>query len=72
MQDLLEYKRTGGIMTAEECLNILEEDGIATIDEIQLVTDINGYSKETLKDILYARRGNRDFDQYLEDVEHYN
>jgi hypothetical protein len=34
--------------------------GIATEEELQLVTDINGYSLETLNDVLYARTGYRD------------
>jgi hypothetical protein len=34
--------------------------GIATEEELQLVTDINGYSIETLNDVLYARTGYRD------------
>jgi hypothetical protein len=34
--------------------------GIATEEELQLVTDINGYSLETLNDILFARTGYRD------------
>ena len=41
----------------------LEAEGIASDDEIRLVTDINGLSVETLNDILYARTGYRDFDQ---------
>lgn len=42
--------------------------GIATEKELQLVTDINGYSIETLNDVLYARTGYRDQEQ-LEDEE---
>lgn len=42
--------------------------GIATEKELQLVTDINGYSVETLNDVLYARTGYRDQEQ-LEDEE---
>lgn len=38
-------------------------NGIATEDELQLVTDINGYSVDTLNDVLYARTGCRDIDQ---------
>lgn len=30
---------------------------------LQIVTDINGYSQETLLDILYAHTGYRSFDQ---------
>ncbi len=38
----------------------LLDAGIATEDELQLVTDINGYSLETLNDVLFARTGYRD------------
>ena len=47
----------------------LEAEGIASDDEIRLVTDINGLSVETLNDILYARTGYRDFDQMDEEEE---
>ena len=36
---------------------------IATEAELQLVTDINGYTKETLDAILFSRTGYRSFDQ---------
>ena len=39
---------------------------IATEDEIDLVTTINGYNEETFNDILYVRTGYRDMEQYLE------
>jgi hypothetical protein len=45
---------------------LLEVYGIATEEEIDLVTNINGYSEETLNDILYARTGYRDIEQYEE------
>lgn len=35
---------------------------------LQIVTDINGYSEETMLDVLYAHTGYRNFDQ-LEDEE---
>lgn len=41
--------------------------GIATEKELQLVTDINGYSIETLNDVLYARTGYRDKEQLEEE-----
>lgn len=39
---------------------------IATEDEIDLVTAINGYNEETFNDILYVKTGYRDMEQYLE------
>lgn len=41
------------------------EYGIATEDEVQLVTAINGYTEESLNDIIYAREGYRSMNQYL-------
>lgn len=55
-------------MTKDEMWNRLENEGIATYDEINLVTDINGYTEEALLDILYARTGYRNFEQ-MEDEE---
>lgn len=46
----------------------LVEMGIASDEEVRLVTNINGLSMEVLNDILYARTGYRDRDQY-EDYE---
>lgn len=40
--------------------------GIATENEIDLVTAINGYNEETFNDILYVKTGYRDMEQYLE------
>lgn len=39
---------------------------IATEDELQLVTSINGYNEEALNDIIYVRTGYRDMDSYTE------
>ena len=46
----------------------LEEMEIATYEELKLITGINGYSMETLNDVLYYRTGYRDREQY-EDAE---
>ena len=50
-------------MTLDEIWDRLIDEGIATEDELQLVTDINGYTKETLYDVLYCRTGYRNFEQ---------
>ena len=42
----------------------LVDMGIATEEELGLITDINGYSVETLNDVLYSRTGYRDRNQY--------
>lgn len=44
---------------------ILEYD-IATYEELQLITNINGYSVDTLNDVIYARSGYHDIEQYIE------
>ena len=40
--------------------------GIATDDELQLVTSINGYSVESLNDVIYCRTGYHDIEQFEE------
>lgn len=44
-------------------------NGIVTEDELNLVIDINGYSINTLNDVLYVRTGYRDWEQYCESTE---
>lgn len=61
-------------MELEEIYDYFINYGIATEEEIDLVTAINGYNEETLNDILYARSGYHDMEQYTEyeDKETYN
>ena len=40
--------------------------GIATEEELQLVTCINGYNKEALNDKVYVRTGYRNIEKFLE------
>ncbi len=47
----------------EEYWCYLIESGIATEEELRLVTYILGYSEETLDSVLYARTGYRTIDQ---------
>lgn len=44
------------------------EYGIATEDELQLITSISGYNETTLNDIIYVRTGYHDMDQYKEET----
>lgn len=46
----------------------LVDEDIATDRELELVTDIVGYTKEAMYDVLYARTGYRNFEQ-MEDEE---
>lgn len=58
-------------MTKHELWTRIVEYGIATEQEIDLVTDICGYNEKALNDIIFARTGYRDIEQYEEgeDVE---
>ena len=56
-------------MTNDEFFDFLVEYGIATEEEILLVSKINGYNEETLNDILYVRTENRSVEQFLEEIE---
>jgi len=53
-------------MNTEEIWNYLEDTDIATAEELQLITSINGYSEETLNDVLYCRTGYRSVEQYAQ------
>jgi hypothetical protein len=44
----------------------LVEMGIATHEEIQLVSNINGWNIEMMESILYARTAYRSYEQYNE------
>ena len=39
---------------------------IATDEELQLVTSINGYNIESLNDVIYCRTGYHDIEQFEE------
>lgn len=47
--------------------NFITENNIATEKEVNLVTDISGYSESTFLDIVYARTGYRSYEQLLDD-----
>ena len=46
-----------------ETWEYLVEQGIATENELQLVTDIDGYNIEALNSVIYARTGYHDLEQ---------
>ena len=52
--------------TTTEMHDYLIENGTATAEEIELVTNINGTNIEAYEDILYVRTGYRSFDQLEE------
>ena len=50
--------------TIESYRSVIENELIATREEIQLVMDINGYSKDTLNAILKVRTGFDNWSDY--------
>ena len=68
----LENKERGKKMKENEINKIwdyLVESEIATKEELDLITCINGYSVETLNDVIYARTGYHNIDQLKNDIE---
>ena len=53
-------------LTLAELFNTLIDEELFTEEELQLLTNINGYSIETLNDAIYARYGYRDYEQMKE------
>jgi hypothetical protein len=51
-------------MKIETLWDNLVDYSIATGEELQLVTKINGYSENSLNDVLYVRTGYRSWEQY--------
>ena len=54
-------------MDRMEIWDAIVEHGIATEEELELVTAINGYHDDALNDVIYVRTGYRDIEQLLED-----
>lgn len=50
-----------------ELWNQIIEIGIATPEELELITSINGYNTDTLNDVIYARTGYHSMDQMNDD-----
>ena len=53
-------------LTLDELFNTLIDEALFTEEELQLLTNINGYNMETLNDAIYARYGYRDYEQMKE------
>lgn len=47
----------------ERVWKVLVDTGIATDEELQLVTSINGYNIDTLNDVIYVRTGYHNIEQ---------
>ena len=56
-------------MDEAELYEAIIEAGIATEEELRLVTSINGFSEQTLNDVLYVRTGYRSWEQYAGEEE---
>ena len=54
-------------MNTDTIWDAIIELGIATEEELKLVTAINGYNSDTLNDIIYVRTGYRNIEQLLEE-----
>lgn len=53
------------MMTLDEKWDMLREYGISE-QTLKIVTSINGYTEETLKDVLYVATGYRNFEDLAE------
>ena len=56
-------------MTVDEMYDVLVERFGVSEQTVNVVTAINGYSNETMEDILYAVTGYKYFEQVLEEGE---
>ena len=56
-------------MNRLELWNAIVDHGIATEEELELVTAINGYHNDALNDVIYVRTGYRSIEQLLGDWE---
>ena len=60
--------KKGEFKMTERIWNYLIENEIATEEELQLVTDVAGYSVRTLEAVIYARTGYNDLEQLEEEM----
>lgn len=54
-------------VSIDDVVTFLEEEGIVTSEEIDLVTKINGHNMNTINDIIYVRTGCHDYEQLLDE-----
>ena len=52
----------------DEVWDLLIEYGVATQEELELVTCINGYNIDTLNDVIYARTGYQNIEQIQDEI----
>ena len=54
-------------MDRMEIWDAIVEHGIATEEELELVTAINGYHDDALNDVIWVRTGYRNIEQLLDE-----
>lgn len=61
-------------MNLEQYYSYLIDYELVSGETLEIITSINGYTEETLDDVLYCVSGYRDIEQYLEyeDIDTYN
>lgn len=52
----------------DNMVNTMVDFGVCTEEEFDLVSNINGYSVETVNDVLYARTGYHDYEDWFHDL----
>lgn len=52
----------------DNMVNTMVDFGVCTEEEFDLVSTINGYSVETVNDVLYARTGYSDYEDWFHDL----
>ena len=50
----------------EKLWDLIVNDELATVQSLQLVTRLNGYTLETMEDVLYALTGYHSYEQFME------
>ena len=55
-------------LTKDEMWDILRDYEIVSEETITVVVNINGYTEDTMLDILYATTGFRNFEQLADDL----
>ena len=54
--------------TIDEVWDLLIEYGVATQEELELITCINGYNMDTMNSIIYARTGYQNIEQIQDEI----
>lgn len=52
----------------ERIWQYLIDSGIANEEELELVTDVAGYSVKTMEAVIYAKTGYNDLEQLMEEM----